>query len=148
MWAVFTGYLGSGKTSIILGLIRELPADYKCVWLKNEFGDMQIDSEVAKQNNIAVRPHANPKRNAHSPRTGWRGRSLIRWRANPTNPTPYAAGGVIAASAYVRDGVCTPLDRGMVLRRRTACLHGVSSVEGGRVATPEAVILTPRNGVA
>lgn len=53
---MFTGYLGSGKTSIILGLIRELPADYKCVWLKNEFGDMEIDSEVAKENNIAVRP--------------------------------------------------------------------------------------------
>ena len=52
---MFTGYLGSGKTTIILGLIRSLPADYKCVWLKNEFGDMEIDSEMAKENNIAVR---------------------------------------------------------------------------------------------
>ena len=52
---MFTGYLGNGKTTIILGLIRSLPADYKCVWLKNEFGDMEIDSEMAKENNIAVR---------------------------------------------------------------------------------------------
>mmetsp|Transcript_499 Transcript_499/g.874 ORF Transcript_499/g.874 Transcript_499/m.874 type:complete len:362 (-) Transcript_499:178-1263(-) len=56
---VFTGYLGAGKTSIILSLIRNLPAGYKCVWLKNEFGDMEVDSEMAKESNIAVKEIVN-----------------------------------------------------------------------------------------
>jgi hypothetical protein len=38
---VFTGFLGSGKTSIILSLLPLLPKDYKVVLLKNEFGDVQ-----------------------------------------------------------------------------------------------------------
>ena len=42
---VFTGFLGSGKTTIILDLIKKLPA-YKLVLLKNEFGDSQVDSQL------------------------------------------------------------------------------------------------------
>ncbi|THH14275.1 hypothetical protein EW146_g6038 [Bondarzewia mesenterica] len=38
---VFTGFLGSGKTSIILSLLPQLPGDYRAVLLKNEFGDAQ-----------------------------------------------------------------------------------------------------------
>jgi hypothetical protein len=38
---VFTGFLGAGKTSIILSLLPQLPKDYKVVLLKNEFGDVQ-----------------------------------------------------------------------------------------------------------
>ncbi len=38
---VFTGFLGSGKTSIILSLLPKLPKDYKVVLLKNEFGDVE-----------------------------------------------------------------------------------------------------------
>lgn len=38
---VFTGFLGSGKTSIILSLLPFLPKDYRVVLLKNEFGDVQ-----------------------------------------------------------------------------------------------------------
>jgi Ni2+-binding GTPase involved in maturation of urease and hydrogenase len=38
---VFTGYLGSGKTSIILSLLPKLPHDYIVVLLKNEFGDVE-----------------------------------------------------------------------------------------------------------
>lgn len=38
---VFTGFLGAGKTSIILSLLPKLPKDYKVVLLKNEFGDVQ-----------------------------------------------------------------------------------------------------------
>jgi len=38
---VFTGFLGAGKTSIILSLLPQLPADYKVVLLKNEFGDVE-----------------------------------------------------------------------------------------------------------
>lgn len=38
---VFTGFLGAGKTSIILSLLPKLPKDYKAVLLKNEFGDIE-----------------------------------------------------------------------------------------------------------
>jgi G3E family GTPase len=38
---VFTGFLGAGKTSIILSLLPKLPTDYKVVLLKNEFGDIE-----------------------------------------------------------------------------------------------------------
>ncbi len=56
---VFTGYLGSGKTTIIMGLIRQLPADYRSVWLKNEFGDVDVDSQLARENNIEVKQILN-----------------------------------------------------------------------------------------
>ncbi len=36
-----TGFLGSGKTTVILGLLPHLPVDYKVVLLKNEFGDVE-----------------------------------------------------------------------------------------------------------
>jgi G3E family GTPase len=38
---VFTGFLGAGKTTIILSLINRLPQDYKVVLLKNEFGNLE-----------------------------------------------------------------------------------------------------------
>ena len=38
---VFTGFLGAGKTSIILSLLPRLPKNYKVVLLKNEFGDIE-----------------------------------------------------------------------------------------------------------
>ncbi|KAG8739757.1 hypothetical protein FRC10_005182 [Ceratobasidium sp. 414] len=38
---VFTGFLGAGKTTIILSLLPKLPKDYKVVLLKNEFGDVE-----------------------------------------------------------------------------------------------------------
>lgn len=38
---VFTGFLGAGKTSIILSLLPRLPEGYKVVLLKNEFGDVE-----------------------------------------------------------------------------------------------------------
>lgn len=56
---VFTGYLGAGKTSIIKNLVRRLPKDYKVAWLKNEFGDMEVDSEVAKDSHIDVKEIMN-----------------------------------------------------------------------------------------
>ncbi|KAJ7674186.1 cobW-domain-containing protein [Mycena rosella] len=51
---VFTGFLGSGKTSIILSLLPQLPKDYKVVLLKNEFGDIEVDSKLAKQSSLAA----------------------------------------------------------------------------------------------
>jgi len=51
---VFTGFLGAGKTSLILSLLPRLPKDYKVVLLKNEFGDVEVDSQLAKQSNLAA----------------------------------------------------------------------------------------------
>jgi G3E family GTPase len=56
---VVTGYLGSGKTTIILNLIKQLKDDYKVVWLKNEYGNLSVDSELARENNIAVKEMLN-----------------------------------------------------------------------------------------
>lgn len=47
-----SGSLGSGKTTIILNLVKQLPKDYKVVWLKNEYGDINIDSKLAKEESI------------------------------------------------------------------------------------------------
>lgn len=51
---VFTGFLGAGKTSIILSLLKSLPKDYTPVLLKNEFGDANVDSRLAKEQNIQI----------------------------------------------------------------------------------------------
>ncbi|EGN98993.1 hypothetical protein SERLA73DRAFT_181764 [Serpula lacrymans var. lacrymans S7.3] len=51
---VFTGFLGAGKTSVILSLLPQLPKNYKVVLLKNEFGDIQVDSQLAKQSSLAA----------------------------------------------------------------------------------------------
>lgn len=51
---VFTGFLGAGKTSAILSLLPQLPKDYKVVLLKNEFGDVQVDSQLAKQSSLTA----------------------------------------------------------------------------------------------
>ena len=51
---VFTGFLGAGKTSVILSLLPKLPKDYKVVLLKNEFGDVQVDSKLAQQSSLTA----------------------------------------------------------------------------------------------
>ncbi|KAJ8509155.1 hypothetical protein ONZ45_g8663 [Pleurotus djamor] len=51
---VFTGFLGAGKTSVILSLLPQLPKDYKVVLLKNEFGDVEVDSKLAEQSSLAA----------------------------------------------------------------------------------------------
>ncbi|KAH9068216.1 cobW-domain-containing protein [Lactarius deliciosus] len=51
---VFTGFLGAGKTSIILSLLPQLPKDYRVVLLKNEFGEIEVDSQLAKQSNLTA----------------------------------------------------------------------------------------------
>lgn len=49
---VFTGSLGAGKTTIILNLVKQLDPSLKIVWLKNEYGDLNIDSKLASGSNI------------------------------------------------------------------------------------------------
>ncbi|RJE22959.1 CobW domain protein [Aspergillus sclerotialis] len=50
---ILTGFLGSGKTTILLNLIPQLPPSYRLALLKNEFGDLAIDSELASTQSIS-----------------------------------------------------------------------------------------------
>ncbi|KAG7289533.1 hypothetical protein NEMBOFW57_005904 [Staphylotrichum longicolle] len=53
---IITGFLGAGKTTLILNLLPQLRAlnrPYKLALLKNEFGDLAIDSQLASSSAIA-----------------------------------------------------------------------------------------------
>ncbi|PLN82993.1 CobW domain protein [Aspergillus taichungensis] len=50
---IITGFLGSGKTTLLLNLIPQLPKTYRLALLKNEFGDVAIDSQLASTNSIS-----------------------------------------------------------------------------------------------
>jgi len=56
---VFTGFLGAGKTTIILNAVSQLPENYKVVLLKNEFGQAEVDSQIAQNSNIEVKEMVN-----------------------------------------------------------------------------------------
>ncbi|KAK9764871.1 hypothetical protein K7432_007278 [Basidiobolus ranarum] len=56
---VFTGFLGSGKTTMILSLLNRVDPGYKIAVLKNEFGDVEVDSELVKESNVAVQEMLN-----------------------------------------------------------------------------------------
>lgn len=44
---ILTGYLGAGKTTVILNLMQKVPKEYKIAWLKNEMGNTSVDTELA-----------------------------------------------------------------------------------------------------
>ncbi|RAL08926.1 cobW-domain-containing protein [Aspergillus homomorphus CBS 101889] len=50
---IVTGFLGSGKTTLLLNLIPQLPATYRLALLKNEFGDVAVDSQLASTQSIS-----------------------------------------------------------------------------------------------
>ncbi|KIN03774.1 hypothetical protein OIDMADRAFT_158593 [Oidiodendron maius Zn] len=53
---IITGFLGSGKTTLLLHLLPQLLAQnprYKLALLKNEFGDVAIDSQLASSSSIS-----------------------------------------------------------------------------------------------
>lgn len=50
---IITGFLGSGKTTLILNLLPQLPKAYKVALLKNEFGDLAVDSKLASAQAIS-----------------------------------------------------------------------------------------------
>jgi G3E family GTPase len=53
---IVTGFLGSGKTTLLLNLLpqlRETNPSYKLALLKNEFGDVAVDSELASSSSIS-----------------------------------------------------------------------------------------------
>ncbi|TGZ78906.1 cobW-domain-containing protein [Ascodesmis nigricans] len=49
---ILTGFLGSGKTTLLLSLLPQLPPSYKLCLLKNEFGDVAVDSQLAGQSSV------------------------------------------------------------------------------------------------
>ena len=63
---VFTGFLGAGKTSIILSLLPQLPKDYKVVLLKNEFGDVEGEQSNHKVEALRRPMHRTRKCTASS----------------------------------------------------------------------------------
>ena len=50
---IVTGFLGSGKTTLLLNLIPQLPTTYKLALLKNEYGDVAVDSQLASTQSIS-----------------------------------------------------------------------------------------------
>ncbi|MBR5228955.1 MAG: cobalamin biosynthesis protein CobW, partial [Firmicutes bacterium] len=46
---IFSGFLGSGKTTLIKKLISDCFADEKIVLIENEFGQINVDSEFLKE---------------------------------------------------------------------------------------------------
>lgn len=47
------GQLGSGKTTVILSLVKQIAGgDYKVVWVKNEYGDVNVDGALAKSQGL------------------------------------------------------------------------------------------------
>jgi G3E family GTPase len=50
---ILTGFLGSGKTTLILNLLSQLPSTYKLALLKNEFGDLAVDSLLTNAPSIS-----------------------------------------------------------------------------------------------
>ncbi|KAJ5675611.1 hypothetical protein N7462_008508 [Penicillium macrosclerotiorum] len=50
---IVTGFLGSGKTTLLLNLLPQLPPTYRLALLKNEFGDVAVDSQLAATNSIS-----------------------------------------------------------------------------------------------
>lgn len=46
---VFAGFLGAGKTTIILEILSQIGKECKIAIIKNEFGDIQVDSKLFQQ---------------------------------------------------------------------------------------------------
>ncbi|MBD3281629.1 hypothetical protein GF391_02675 [Candidatus Uhrbacteria bacterium] len=50
---IVMGQLGSGKTTVIMSLVKQVAGDnYNVVWVKNEYGDVNVDGELAKEQGL------------------------------------------------------------------------------------------------
>ncbi len=56
---IFSGYLGSGKTTIIMNSLKLYPTPRKIAMIKNEYGDASVDGALARMNNLAVKEVVN-----------------------------------------------------------------------------------------
>lgn len=52
---LITGFLGTGKTTAVLHLLKQKPAHEKWAVLVNEFGEVGIDGAIIKESGVAVR---------------------------------------------------------------------------------------------
>jgi len=52
---IVTGFLGSGKTTLMNRLLKELPAGSKPALIINDFGDVPLDGELIKEKNYAIK---------------------------------------------------------------------------------------------
>lgn len=52
---IVSGFLGAGKTTLIKNIIGSRPKDRRIAVIENEFGDIGIDGEILKLENINVR---------------------------------------------------------------------------------------------
>lgn len=52
---IFSGFLGAGKTMLIKKLLNEKVYDKNTVIIENEFGEVGIDGDILKENNIEVK---------------------------------------------------------------------------------------------
>ncbi|KAJ2821468.1 hypothetical protein IWW50_004625 [Coemansia erecta] len=56
---VFTGFLGAGKTTVILNILKRVNPEYNIVLLKNEFGDAETDSALVRESHVKVTEMTN-----------------------------------------------------------------------------------------
>lgn len=56
---VFSGFLGSGKTTIILNLIEQLQKTQQIIYIKNEIGEENIDGTLLKGRHIETKELLN-----------------------------------------------------------------------------------------
>ncbi|OGV95958.1 hypothetical protein A2W24_02740 [Microgenomates group bacterium RBG_16_45_19] len=56
---IFGGYLGSGKTTIILNALKQYRKPVKFAMIKNEYGDVNVDAQLARNANLRVKEVVN-----------------------------------------------------------------------------------------
>lgn len=56
---IFSGYLGSGKTTIIMNSLNLYDRPHKFAMIKNEYGNASVDGALAQLNNLAVKEVVN-----------------------------------------------------------------------------------------
>jgi G3E family GTPase len=56
---VVTGFLGSGKTTIIMKLLEQIDNPESVVWLKNEYGNLNVDKKLVEQTHVQTKEIMN-----------------------------------------------------------------------------------------
>ena len=52
---IISGFLGSGKTTLIKKLLKECLQDENVVIIENEYGEVGIDGSVLRSDNIIIK---------------------------------------------------------------------------------------------
>lgn len=56
---IFGGFLGSGKTTIILNSLKQFETQVNFALIKNEYGDVNVDAQLMRESNLAVKEVVN-----------------------------------------------------------------------------------------